>query len=113
GKAIHASDIQHFFHNQAKFDVFDLLDPILLGDENRTYQILMQLKKDEVAPNLILWAIVKELELLKKLLEIGDIGQGLADLRVWPKRHPAFKKAFARLSSHFINQCLLAAYLTN
>ncbi len=108
-KAIDANTIKNLFHSQAKFDVFDLLDPMLNGDEKRSYQIFMQLRQEEVAPNLILWALVKDLQLLKNLFLSENKVQAFAEWRVWPKRQPAFQTALRRISYPLIERCFSLA----
>ena len=45
--------------NQSKYNVFDLVDTILLGERGKSIKILKQLQQESFAPNLVLWALAE------------------------------------------------------
>ena len=45
--------------SQSKYNVFDLVDTILLGHRGKVIKVLSHLHKDSVAPNLVLWGLAE------------------------------------------------------
>ena len=45
--------------NQSKYNVFDLVDTILVGQRAKVVKILKQLQRESFAPNLVLWALAE------------------------------------------------------
>ncbi len=71
---IDAEQIAKAIADNARFDIFDLLDVALAGDVAAAHRILLSLKSEDVEPVMILWAIVNELRTLIKVR--GSIDQG-------------------------------------
>lgn len=53
------SQAQAWVSSQNKYDVFSLVDTILLGQHNKVIKVLMQLQRDSCAPNLVLWGLAE------------------------------------------------------
>jgi DNA polymerase-3 subunit delta len=105
--AITIEDIEQVSSDNAKFDVFTLVDCILIGNTLRSLRILRNLEEEDVDPILALWAITRELRTLACLLEAQAKGENTAQLftkyRIWDKRK-APVSAFLRRTS--VRTCL-------
>ena len=53
--------------DNARFDVFNLIDGALLGKINRSLHILKNLADEDIEPTLVLWALTRELRTLAEL----------------------------------------------
>lgn len=99
--------------SNARFDVFRLTDAMLAGDARRAIRVLRALRAEGVAPPLVSWALIRELQLLARLkfaLRRGDsIDAVLGRERIWPRRHPLLKQALARLGSGQLTALLVRA----
>lgn len=88
--------------NQARFNVFGLIDTCIAGDVVHALRILESLRGDGVAPALILWGLNREIHGLVNM--VSDLAQGSTQAqvfqkhRVWPKRQARVKKALSRWS---------------
>ena len=61
--------------NQAKYNVFDLVDTILIGQRAKVVKILKQLQAESFAPNLVLWALA---ELVRAVIYTAQQGRSLS-----------------------------------
>lgn len=87
--------------DQAHFDVFDLISAILKGELQRSNRILQNLFATGCEPNIILWAIVKELRLLATLFEQRErtpLSTLFKQHNIWEKRGREIQTALNRLS---------------
>ena len=50
---------ENWMSNQSRYNVFDLVDTILLGQRNKVVKILSQLHRESFAPNLVLWGLAE------------------------------------------------------
>ncbi|NND65429.1 MAG: DNA polymerase III subunit delta, partial [Gammaproteobacteria bacterium] len=87
--------------NSSRFDVFVLADVMLRGEFKRGLKILAALRDEGVEPVIVLWALVREWQILCHWLwqlqsgsSAGDIAKSLG---VWPKRRPLFNAAVKRI----------------
>lgn len=92
--------IQAAVTDNARFDIFSLVDSALLGKADRTIRILQNLADEDIEPTLVLWALTRELrtltELQKKLAEGVSLSNLFASFRIWEKRQPLLKAALQR-----------------
>ena len=51
------AQITTVIQDQAHFQLFDLVDPVLRGDKGRALRILMRLQEENTEPSLILWVL--------------------------------------------------------
>ena len=84
--------------DNARFNVFNLLDTALAGKAALVVRMLDNLKIEDVEPTIILWAIARE---LRSLIDISfAIQQGAtaeqAMAKVWSNRKALVKKALVR-----------------
>lgn len=92
--------IQTAVTDNARFDIFALIDSALLGKTNRTLRILQNLADEDIEPTLVLWALTRELrtlaELQKKLAEGSSLTTLFTSYRIWEKRQPHVKAVLQR-----------------
>jgi DNA polymerase-3 subunit delta len=87
---IDSPEIIALVEDEARFDIFKLVDSALQGEVKRCLRALASLKAEGIEPTLILWAISKELRTLAQMasqLEQGITFERLSqNLRILPKR---------------------------
>jgi DNA polymerase-3 subunit delta len=95
-KAIDAQTIENTVTDNARFDIFHLVDCALSGNSKRCLRMLDALKAEDAEPILILWALTRELRTLAELAKQTRKGSSLATLfsqfRIWEKRQPAVRR---------------------
>ncbi|MBM7070488.1 DNA polymerase III subunit delta [Shewanella sp. 202IG2-18] len=101
-KPITAEELNAYFDDQSRFNVFQLADALLTNKKNKTIHILAQLKAEDTALTIILWSLFKELNVLSKLKRAQQNRENLNPLwskfRIWDKRKPLYQDALNRLS---------------
>jgi DNA polymerase-3 subunit delta len=89
--------------DQARYNVFDLVDTLDSGDTRRAIHLLEGLKGEGIEPPVVLWAIVRELRTLSYCHHASRQGipleQSLNKERVWNNRKPLLRKALERLGA--------------
>jgi DNA polymerase-3 subunit delta len=89
--------------SSARFDVFRLSDAVEACDLHRALSVLAGLEREGTAPTLVLWALVREIDLLARLRRASARGQRLDGLMgrlgVWRSRQAAVQRALARYSA--------------
>ncbi len=92
--------IQTAVTDNARFDIFSLMDSALLGKTKRALRILQNLADEDIEPTLVLWALTRELrtlaELQRKLAEGSSLANLFPSFRIWEKRQPNVKAALQR-----------------
>jgi DNA polymerase-3 subunit delta len=92
--------IQAAVTDNARFDIFSLVDSALLGKTTRTVRILQNLADEDIEPTLVLWALTRELrtlaELQKKIASGSSLTSLFASYRIWEKRQSLVKAALQR-----------------
>lgn len=103
--------LQDAVAQSARFDIFGLVDAVLLGQAPRALRMLSGLKAEGEPATLVLWALARELRSLYAMaLELangGNLGQVLAKARVWDKRKPPVSAGLKRLRPTDIRRLLL------
>ena len=106
-KTLQIDDVVAAMSDNARYDVFKLIDCALSGDTKRTLRIIHSLKTENAEPILILWAFSREIRTLlgiKKRQEQGERMEAIFQkFGVWEKRKTFVTAALKRLS----NQALL------
>lgn len=69
---ISETDIARAIANNARFDLFDLIDTALSGNSTATLRIVETLRQENSEPVLILWGLTRQLR------ELANLAQGLA-----------------------------------
>lgn len=86
--------------DNARHDVFGLVDAALAGDAAHVQRILTGLRAEGVDPVLVLWALAREIRALTAMArELQDSGlpQVLAAHRIWDKRKPLVSAVLKRI----------------
>lgn len=102
-KTITGDEIIEFLSDNAQFTVFSLVDKCLSGEAGAVVRTLERLRRDGLAPTLVLWAIARELRLLAQISDSVGAGQSqqqvFQQLNVWAKRQAIVRKALSRMGS--------------
>ena len=98
--------------NSSRYNIFILLDCILLGDIKRSEKIFNALYAEGLAAQIILWGLSKELRLLAILayqIKAGkNITQAINSQKdIWYKRQPLFYAALQRHSTAYWQKLLI------
>lgn len=107
---VKAESIIGLVSNNARYDVYKLMDAVLQGKPERASKILFSLEREGASPSIVLWGLMKESRLLlqmsfkqKKGHEFQDI---LHDHNVWESRKTLVVQALARLRYNRLQQIL-------
>jgi DNA polymerase-3 subunit delta len=108
-KTLSTDEINEAIGDQARFDLYSLVDQALLGEAENTVRILTQLQESGTEPTLILWAITRE---IRQLIQLNTLIQGgerfdsaCSKLFIWNTRQSIYQSALRRLTQ---SQLLLA-----
>lgn len=103
GEVIDADRIIASAANNARYDLFALVDKALQGDSPNSLKMLRGLRAEGTEPPVVLWAFSRELRTLYRCAEQIEGGNGidrvLQNQRVWDKRKALTKAALHRLKS--------------
>ena len=95
-------DAEQLVIRQAKFNPFQIIDALLLGDCKKCLIILDQLQQEGTAAGQIVWVFHKEINQLYAMLDKLAQGKPLNDLykeyRIWDKRKPLYQHALTHMS---------------
>lgn len=105
-----AQQIMTAISDNARFNVFDLVDTVLVGDLGKGLRILRSLKTEKTEPTLVLWALARELRSLITMavqIERGNVMDAvLQQNRVWQQRKLAIKTALQQHKSIALKKML-------
>lgn len=104
---ITVDDIDEAVVDNARFDIYRLVDTALGGDAAQTQRMFNRLQDEGIEPVLLLWVLGRELRSLASMAsECGDgsgrppgdaaVEQVMTRYRVWQKRKPLIKNALLR-----------------
>jgi DNA polymerase-3 subunit delta len=103
--------------DSARYDVFTLLDRILVGDADEVTRTLKGLREEGNDTLSILWAICRELRMLVGVSEALASGQSMdtacQKAGVWKSRQPLVRSALQRLKPGRLNLLLRQARLVD
>jgi len=92
---------QQLVINQAKFNPFQLIDALLLGDLTKVIRILDQQQQEGAAVGQLIWFIHKEIKQLFAMQAKLQQGINQAELfkeyRIWDKRKPLYQHALSTI----------------
>lgn len=94
----------------ARYDLFDLPDAALGGDQVRVHRILNTLAAEGTAPALVLWALARELRMLAAVSHAAQRGGTAAAFRlhkVWESRQSRVLVALKRFSTEYLQDLLV------
>ena len=99
--------------DNARFDIYALVDSALAGDGARSTRILESLRAEGVDPVLVLWALVREVRVLARMAydctQGADVDQVLASHKVWEKRKGLVRAGLMRHKVRAWQRLLLLA----
>ncbi|WP_159821292.1 DNA polymerase III subunit delta [Colwellia sp. 20A7] len=99
---ISLNDAEKLVTKQAKFNPFQIIDALLLGNCKKCVVMLDQLQQEGAATGQIIWVFHKEINLLYTMLSKVAQGTQLNDLykeyRIWDKRKPLYQHALTHIS---------------
>ena len=106
-----ADHIRGLVADNARFDVFRLTDSLLEGHSKKAIRILRSLRKNDLAPTIVLWALHRETSMLVDLGSKRQIQHNLsaADYRrhgIWQNRQAAIQSVLNRLSMQHLESLL-------
>jgi len=105
-QAISLYDAEHLVTKQAKFNPFQIIDALLLGNCKKCVIMLDQLQQEGAAVGQIIWVLHKEINQLYAMLNKLEQGTKLSNLykeyRIWDKRKPLYQHALTHISLHNI-----------
>ncbi|TMM46911.1 DNA polymerase III subunit delta [Colwellia ponticola] len=86
---------------QAKFNPFQVIDALLLGDCAKCITMLDQLQQEGMAPAQLMWVFHKEIQQLYAMLTQLSQGENIATIykqyRIWDKRKPLYQHALTHI----------------
>jgi len=112
---VDADAIMSSVGDNARYDVYGLVDTALSGDAARGVRILQGLLAEGVAPQIVIWALAREIRQLASMAAVVESGQSiqkvLGQYHVWAARKSLVGGALKRLSAMTCNgmlqQCAL------
>lgn len=98
--------------DNARFNVFDLGNAVLLGNAERALRILNNLRQEGTEPTLILWVLAREIRQLIGLIKQYESGVPLPQIlqKEWQSRKNLLSTAIKRLNYEKTLRCLQYAY---
>lgn len=103
GEQLTVAKVSAAIADNARFNAFQLVDAMVLGETARALRILQALQKEDTEAILILWAIARELRTLAQMAFALEKGSALESLfykfGVWEKRKMVVKKGLPRFSA--------------
>ena len=107
---VDAEAITRLVADHARFDVFALVDAALAGKVARSVRILRGLEAEGMAPQVILWALAREIRQLAAMSAQVSGGQAVSGVltryRVWASRKAVVGAALRRLKPRQCNAML-------
>jgi len=105
--------LENILTDNASFDIYNLVDSLLTGNQKRSLRILSHLRGEDTEPTLILWAITRELRTLAEIMQQTQRGTTLSALfsqfRIWEKRQPSVRAYLQRNSLLSVREQLMHA----
>jgi len=96
------STLEEWIADQTHFDIFQLVDAVLSGNNKRSLHILKNLFAEGIEPTLILWVLTRELTTMAEIHQHTQQGVALSTLftqfRIWEKRQ-ALVRGFLKRST--------------
>ena len=98
--------------DQARYDVFTLLDQVLMGRIAQVDRVLSGLRQEGIAEPVVLWALARETRVLIQLATAQAKGISLARVYkqqgIWQQRQSILESALERLSLKQLHTILLS-----
>ena len=102
-------DLEHIkslVSDQSRYTAFQLLDQLWLGNAQKCLTILSRLKQEELEPNILLWALQKDVMLIYELNQTILFQQDNKDIlsryKVWKNKQTQFVNLANRIPSDIL-----------
>lgn len=96
GKITYA-DVAEAVTSQSRYSVFELVDMLLTGNQQRVIKILAGLKAEGVVPVVVNWALAKDIRLLEQVSQdVSSADFMLKRSGVWQSRITMFRSCLSR-----------------
>lgn len=109
-RQISLQDAEQLVIKQAKFNPFQIVDALLVGNCKKCIVMLDQLQQEGTAVGQVIWVFHKEFTQLYGMLDKIAQGKSLNDVckeyRVWDKRKPLYQQALTHISLNNIKLAL-------
>ena len=103
-------DAEKIIINQAKFNPFQVVDSLLIGDLKKCVTMLDQLQQEAAPIGQLVWFVHKELNQLidmqEKILQGESIANIYKQYRIWDKKKPLYQHALTNISLENLNHAL-------
>ena len=104
---ISIDQVQEAVADSSRFNVFELADSALAGDQARVIRILHGLQAEGIEPVLVTWALAKDVRLLAAVSENRNAADYvLKQAGVWQNRLPLYKSCLSRHSTKRLSRML-------
>jgi DNA polymerase III subunit delta len=101
--------LEHVF-NQCEHSLFELTENCLLGQADKSIQILRQAANNKTEATLVLWMLTQEIRLLLQLnfliQQKIDFKTACSQLKIWPQRAGLYQRALKRINYSSLQQLL-------
>jgi len=102
-QSISQQDVESLLIKQAKFNPFQLIDAMLIGNIKKCIAMLDQLQQEGTAITQLLWFVHKEIKQLVVMQEKISKGESFNNLckeyRIWDKRKPLYQRALQQITN--------------
>jgi DNA polymerase-3 subunit delta len=109
-QAVSIEEAEQLLIKQARFNPFQLIDTLLIGDLKKCLTILDQMQHDGSAFGQLVWVVHKEISQLYAMLEQIEQGSRINDIfkqyRIWEKKKPLYQHALNNISLSNAEQAL-------
>ncbi len=107
---VDAEAVMSLVGDNARYDVYGLVDAALSGEGARSVRILQGLRAEGVVPQIVIWALAREIRQLASMAAVVESGQSiqkvLGQYRVWAARKSLVGAALKRLRAADCNGML-------
>ena len=107
---IELTDVQNLVADQSRFSVFQFIDQLWLGNAQACLTILQRLKLEAQEPNILLWALQKDIIMLQQLQQASTFNLPHKEIfdknRVWKNKQQQFLSLSKKLNSVSVNKAI-------
>lgn len=105
--------LEHLF-NQCEHSLYDLVEICLLGQADRSIQIIRQMAQSKTEATLVLWMLTQEVRTLMQLhfllQQNIDVASACSQLKIWSQRVSLYRSCIKRFNKErlqvLLNYCL-------
>lgn len=99
-QSVSEAQIEQAMVDQSRYNVFQLVDVMLNGENTRCVKMLYRLESEGLEPNIVIWALIREWEQLWKLKTALQNREPIQwqKFGIWRNRQSYYQNALNRLS---------------